>query len=152
MKILALYRFIRQDGGVTVSPIQPKGEYDIVYQVAADEGKALWRGDKHLYSIADLNNIDEWVEVEKDADTKKLIKEKNKKKDTIQPELEEEKYTPSQDIQKKINKLTKENKELKAQLDKHKLKAEEMEKNLITLSLNIKAEEAKNKIKKKLAE
>lgn len=48
MEIIALYKFIRPDGGVTVSIDKPKGKYEMMYRIYPDEGKALWRGDSYL--------------------------------------------------------------------------------------------------------
>jgi hypothetical protein len=41
MKIITLYRFIREDGGVTVSPKEPATDYTLLLRLIADEGKVL---------------------------------------------------------------------------------------------------------------
>ena len=41
-----LYKYKREDGGITVSPIMPEGkEYSIGYRLIADEGKVLTNGE-----------------------------------------------------------------------------------------------------------
>jgi hypothetical protein len=40
-----LYRYKREDGGTTVSPIMPEGkEYTLGYRLIADDGKTLTNG------------------------------------------------------------------------------------------------------------
>ena len=45
MKIIPMYRYIRADGGTTVSPNKPDCEYTEMYRLVADEGKALTNGE-----------------------------------------------------------------------------------------------------------
>ena len=38
MQIVPLYRYMRTDGGVTVSPSKPDGEYTFMYRIIAGDG------------------------------------------------------------------------------------------------------------------
>lgn len=64
MQIINLYRYTRPDGGVTVSPVRPEGEYEPMYRLVADEGMALTKDGEILTSCADVNSTDGWYEVE----------------------------------------------------------------------------------------
>lgn len=65
MQKITLYRFIRPEGGVTVSPVKPKGEYTELYRLVADEGMVLTDGE-NFTTCTDTDNPDVWSEV---ADT-----------------------------------------------------------------------------------
>ena len=54
MQIINLYRYTRPDGGVTVSPVKPEGEYEPMYRLVADEGMALTKDGENLTSCADV--------------------------------------------------------------------------------------------------
>lgn len=63
MKVIPLYKFIRPDGGVTVSPIKPDGEYSEMFRLVADEGMILKNGDVET-TCTDVLSADGWEEVE----------------------------------------------------------------------------------------
>jgi hypothetical protein len=63
MKVIPLYKFIRPDGGVTVSPIKPEGEYSEMFRLVADEGMILKNGDVET-TCTDVLSADGWEEVE----------------------------------------------------------------------------------------
>ena len=64
MEIKPLYRFLREDGGVTESPDKPDGaEYTIRYRLIASEGKLLTDGTMETYCI-DVDSADGWSEIE----------------------------------------------------------------------------------------
>lgn len=64
MEIKPLYRFIRDDGGVTESPDKPDGtEYTIRYRLIASEGKLLTDGTTETYCI-DVDSADGWYEID----------------------------------------------------------------------------------------
>lgn len=44
MQRVMLYRYNRECGGVTVSPIKPAGEYTELYRLIADDGYTLTDG------------------------------------------------------------------------------------------------------------
>ena len=44
MQTVILYRYKRADGGYSVSPNRPEGEYETRVRLIADEGKALTDG------------------------------------------------------------------------------------------------------------
>lgn len=74
MKIVNLYKFIRDDGGVTVSPMKPDIEYTEMFRLIADEGKELVNGDVHTFCV-DVESTEDWTEIEAEL---KEIKEKIK--------------------------------------------------------------------------
>ena len=63
MKAIPLYKFIRPDGGVTVSPIKPDGEYSEMFRLVADEGMILKNGDVET-TCTDVLSADGWEEIE----------------------------------------------------------------------------------------
>lgn len=71
MEIKPLYRFFREDGGVTESINKPDGvEYTTRFRLIASEGKLLTDGDMETYCI-DVDSADGWFEIddiEKDED------------------------------------------------------------------------------------
>lgn len=72
MQIVNLYKYIRDDGGTTVSPTMPNTEYTEMFRLIADEGKELVNGDIHT-SCIDVETTEGWIEVEAEL---KEIKEK----------------------------------------------------------------------------
>ena len=72
MKIVNLYKYIRDDGGATVSLVKPNAEYVEMFRLIADEGKELVNGDIHT-SCIDVETTEGWIEVEAEL---KEIKEK----------------------------------------------------------------------------
>lgn len=62
MQIINLYRVIRPDGGVTVTPNKPDSYEKMMYRIVADEGKELVNGDMRT-SCADVVSTDGWTEV-----------------------------------------------------------------------------------------
>lgn len=63
MQIITLYKYERADGGITVSPTKPKGEYTEMYRLVADEGKVLTDGET-MTSCTDTTEVDKWQEVD----------------------------------------------------------------------------------------
>lgn len=68
MQIINLYKYHRADGGVTVSPIKPEGEYTEMYRLIADEGKALTNGEI-ITSCVDTESVEGWSEVDDPEET-----------------------------------------------------------------------------------
>lgn len=64
MQIINLYKYTRPDGGVTVSPVRPEGEYEPMYRLVAAEGMALTKDGENLTSCADVESVIGWYEVE----------------------------------------------------------------------------------------
>ena len=62
MKTINLYRYIRPDGGVTVSTVKPDSEYTELTRLVADEGYIMTDG-VHYTSCIDTDYPDAWVEV-----------------------------------------------------------------------------------------
>lgn len=63
MEIKTLYKYKREDGGTTVSPIKPNCEYTELYRLIAAEGMELVKDDIHTCCV-DTDNIEGWEEVE----------------------------------------------------------------------------------------
>ena len=63
MQTVILYRFKRADGGYSVSPNQPEGEYETRMRLIADEGKALTDG-KVVTQCTDAESADGWTEID----------------------------------------------------------------------------------------
>ena len=64
MQIIALYKYEREDGGITVSPVKPDTEYAEMFRLVADEGKALTKDGKELMPCVDVDSADDWREVD----------------------------------------------------------------------------------------
>lgn len=64
MQTITLYKYTREDGGVTVSPVKPDGECAAMYRLVADEGKALTQDGENLYACVDVSSVDGWYEVD----------------------------------------------------------------------------------------
>ena len=63
MQIINLYKYLRKDGGVTVTPIKPDGEYTEMVRLVADEGKMLTNGET-ITSCIDTDTANGWYEVD----------------------------------------------------------------------------------------
>lgn len=63
MKIVSLYKYIRADGGTTVSPMKPNTEYTEMFRLIADEGKELMNGDIRTPCI-DVESTEGWSEID----------------------------------------------------------------------------------------
>ena len=75
MKKVTLYRYTRDDGGVTVTPNRPKtAGYTIKHRLISDEGMILTNGEI-VASCIDVDSVDGWSEI---ADETKEITEESK--------------------------------------------------------------------------
>ena len=63
MQIINLYKYIRDDGGTTVSPVKPNIEYTEMFRLIADEGKELVNGDIRT-SCIDVESTEGWSEID----------------------------------------------------------------------------------------
>lgn len=64
MEIKQLYRFLREDGGVTESPEKPDGaDYITRCRLIASDGKLLTDGTTETYSI-DVDSAEGWTEID----------------------------------------------------------------------------------------
>lgn len=63
MQTINLYKYIREDGGITVSPIKPDCEYTEMYRIVADEAKVLVNGDI-ITTCADVDALEGWTEID----------------------------------------------------------------------------------------
>ena len=64
MQSIVLYRYEREGGGVTVSPVKPDVEHTELYRLVADEGKMLTQDGENLYFCTDVESADGWYEVD----------------------------------------------------------------------------------------
>ena len=63
MQIIQLYRYARNGGGITVSPVKPDGEdYAMRYRLIADEEKAITNG-TIVTTCIDVESADSWTEI-----------------------------------------------------------------------------------------
>lgn len=62
MEKIIVYRYNRPDGGVTVSPVKPSGEYSELLRLVADEGMVLTDG-VHTTTCTDTTEPEKWQEV-----------------------------------------------------------------------------------------
>ncbi len=68
MQIIPLYRYNRDGGGVTVSPVKPNVQYTVLYRLVADEGKALTQDGVSTCDCIDTDYIESWYEIEKQVE------------------------------------------------------------------------------------
>lgn len=65
MKRKTLYRYLREDGGYTISPVKPEGTaYSKRYRLIADEGKAITNGEI-VTEVVDVKSYAGWQDCEK---------------------------------------------------------------------------------------
>jgi hypothetical protein len=63
MEVITLYRYEREPGKITVSPIKPNAEYTEMYRLIADEGKILTDGEIETGCI-DVHSTEGWTEID----------------------------------------------------------------------------------------
>ena len=63
MQIINLYKYTREDGGVTVSPNKPDTEDTEMLRLVADEGKVLVKGDITT-PCKDVETAEGWEEID----------------------------------------------------------------------------------------
>lgn len=63
MQKITLYKFTRKDGGKTVTPVKPEGEYTELVRLIADEGKALTNAETVTPCI-DTDTAEGWWEID----------------------------------------------------------------------------------------
>jgi hypothetical protein len=64
MQTIMLYKYIREGGGVTVSPVKPNVEYTEMYRLVADDGKVLTQDGENFTICVDVESVDGWDEVD----------------------------------------------------------------------------------------
>jgi hypothetical protein len=74
MQIINLYKYIRKDGGTTVSPIKPDCEYTEMFRLVADEGKILVKDDI-CTSCIDTDSIEGWEEIDAPEEPEEIFDE-----------------------------------------------------------------------------
>lgn len=153
MKKTALYKYSRLGGGTTITDEKPQDtDYIMMYALKAEDGKMLWKGDKNLAKVVYVEDAgEEWEEVDEKADVVTLIKARHEQFMNVK---KEKPFKPSQDAEETIARLIKENNELKEQLElqqkqytEQKEKTKQIEDSLLNLSMNVRAEKVKQKVK-----
>lgn len=69
MKNIPLYRYEREPGKTTVSPIKPDCECEELTRLVAEEGKRLTSDGVNLCSVIDVDDPSGWYEVDAPPDT-----------------------------------------------------------------------------------
>ena len=64
MQIIELYKYKRENGGTTISPIKPSCEYTEMVRLVADEEKVLTRDGENFTTCVDTETADGWYEVD----------------------------------------------------------------------------------------
>ena len=64
MQTITLYRYEREGGGMTVSPVKPDCEHTTLFRLVADEGKALTKDGENLTACVDTDSAEGWYEVD----------------------------------------------------------------------------------------
>lgn len=68
MQSITLYKYKRADGGVTISPVKPDGEYNEMVRLVADEGKVLTNDGENFTYCIDTDTAEGWYEVDEPKD------------------------------------------------------------------------------------
>lgn len=63
MQIKTIYRYVREDGGVTITTERPAANYTICYRLVADQGYRLTHNDTDVYEVIDVDSTSGWHEV-----------------------------------------------------------------------------------------
>ena len=63
MQIVNLYRYEREPGKITTSPVKPDDnvDYSIIYRLIADEGMAITDGTS-IVECVDINSSEGWAD------------------------------------------------------------------------------------------
>lgn len=63
MKIVDLYRYEREPGKITTSPVKPEDnvDYFVIYRLIADEGMAITDGSS-IVECVDTNSSEGWTD------------------------------------------------------------------------------------------
>ena len=68
MQVIDLYRYVRESGGVTISPIKPDCECSEMFRLVADEGKLITNGEIETFCI-DVHDTEGWTEIDAPEET-----------------------------------------------------------------------------------
>lgn len=64
MEVRELYKYKREDGGTTVSPIKPNCDYETMYRIIASDGCEVTLDGINMYYCVDTDIKDGWYEIE----------------------------------------------------------------------------------------
>lgn len=84
MQKITLYRYTRNDGGVTVSTVKPETEYTELFRLVADDGYVLTDG-VNTTACIDTDNPAAWSEIVDNGSVEDLseVEEKAKAYDIL---------------------------------------------------------------------
>ena len=63
MQLIPIFKFERENGGTTVSPIKPECKHTEMLRIIADAGKLLTKDGKSFTACTDTDTADGWYEV-----------------------------------------------------------------------------------------
>lgn len=63
MRVVNLYRYEREPGKITTSPVKPDDniDYSIIYRLIADEDMAITNGSS-IVECVDTNSLEDWAD------------------------------------------------------------------------------------------
>ena len=70
-----IYRYQRPDGGYTVSPVKPDGNYQVRWRLIAEEGKAITNGEATLtvIDVQHRKDIETWSDCDLPDELKPIV-------------------------------------------------------------------------------
>lgn len=68
MQTIILYKYNREDGGVTASPVKPDCSCQELVRLIADDGKLLTNGTNETFCV-DTDSADGWWEIDAPIET-----------------------------------------------------------------------------------
>lgn len=72
MQKMTLYRYVREDGGISVSPIRPDVPYTELTRLVAEENRYLTDG-KQTAVCVDTDHPEAWQEILPDSEVLEII-------------------------------------------------------------------------------
>lgn len=63
-----LYRYEREDGGITVTTEKPNSPHTTLFRLIADVGKMVTLDGVDLRTAVDVDSVDGWYEVDEEED------------------------------------------------------------------------------------
>lgn len=63
MTDITLYKYEREGGGMTVSPVKPNCDFVISHRLVADDGNILQNEHGDICAVVDTDSVDDWIEI-----------------------------------------------------------------------------------------
>ena len=83
MEYRDIYKFTREDGGVTVSIDKPEGEYVKMVRIVAGEGKMITKDGVNLCPMTDECSGEGWYEVDAPSDEAEEAEKESENDETV---------------------------------------------------------------------